>query len=174
MSKPILSWLNGDTLAPLTKLQFTSEEGSFSAVVADTESLVAKLAIANNFTVGTEATEEVMDATDCQLKVTATDGTTNAPVVTERWLHAKCTTNGDADYTRIGLLNDNEVKLTISAGDSTRPSTLSGEANDGDIDGTGQYNVAKVDLMAKPDLNTEATGGLQQFRIVLIYSYGAQ
>lgn len=174
MARPIISWVDGTTLSPISKLQFSSETGSFSAIVADTESVVAHLGLVNNFTVGVPAEEAVMDATDCQLKVTATDGTTNAPVVQERWIHAKCVTGGDGSYTRLGLLSESEVKLNVTAGDVSRPNTISGGANDGTIEGTGQYNVAKVDLMAKPDLNTTATGGLQQFRLVLIYSYGAQ
>ena len=172
MAKPIIAWVDKD-LQPLSKLQFSSEEGTISAIVADTEAVVATVGITNNFTGGTATATEVMDATDCQLKVTAADGTTNAPVVKERWIYAKCTTNGDAEYTQLGLNESTEVKLNISAGDSTRANTISGGANDGNVAGTGQYNVAKVDLMAKPDLNTEATGGLQSFRLVLIYSYGA-
>lgn len=174
MARPIISWLDKD-LNTLSKLQFTSEEGSFSSIVADTESVVSTVYIANNFTKNTAAAEAVSDATDCQLKVTATDGTIEAPVVKEKWIHAKCTTNGDIEYTRLGydVETTTEIKLNISAGDETRPNTISGGANDGTITGTGIYNAAKVELMAKPDLNTEATGGLQSFRLVLIYSYGA-
>ena len=171
-SSPIISWLGSD-LSVLSKLQFSSQEGSFSAVVADEESVVAKVVIANNFTKGVAAKQAVMDATDCQLKVTAVDGTTEAPVVKERWIRAKCTSNGDSDYTRLGLLNSEEVKLNISAGDSSRPNTIGGDVNDGTSEKSGN-NLAEVDLMARPDLNTAATGGLQQFRLVLLYSYGAQ
>lgn len=173
LGRPIMAWTNKD-LQPLSKVQFSSEEGKMSAVVADTESLKVVIGIANNFTVGSETAEAVMDATDCTLKVTAEDGTTEAPVVKERWVHAKCLTGGDSDYTRLGLLEDAETKLNVTAGDVSRPNTISGAANDGTIEGTGQYNVAKVEAMVKPDLNTAATGGLQKFRMVLIYSYGAQ
>ena len=172
MAKPIMAWVDKD-LNPLSKLQFSSEEGKVSAIVADTESVVATVGITNNFTNGTATETAVMDATDCKLKVTDSEGTTNSPVVKERWIHAKCTTNGDGAYTQLGLDNETEVTINVSAGDPTRPNTISGAANDGTITGTGQYNVAKIDLMAKPDLNTEATGGLQSFRFVLIYSYGA-
>ena len=52
LGRPIMSWLNGEDYSSLSKLQFSSEQGKMSAIVADTESLVAKVAIANNFIKG--------------------------------------------------------------------------------------------------------------------------
>lgn len=175
LQRPVISFVDGTTFAPISKLQYSSQEGTVSAVVADTESVVAHVGIANNFVLGTPASEAVMDATDCQLKITATDGSNNSPVVKERWIHAKCVSAGDNDYVRLGLDADGqtEIKLNISAGDASKPNTIAGGANDGTKDNAG-YNVATVDMFAKPDLNTEANGGLQQFRTVLIYSYGAE
>ena len=38
MAKPIITWL-GKTKAPLATLKFTSVDGSYEAIVADTESI---------------------------------------------------------------------------------------------------------------------------------------
>ena len=172
LGRPIISFVNGETYEAISKLQYSGSADAVTSVVADTESVVAHIGVANNFTLGTAATDAVMDATECQLKITASDGTTESPVVKEGWIYGKCISNSDADYTRLGLIEGNEVKLNVSAGDASRPNTIGGEANDGTKD-NARYNVAKIDLFAKPDLNTEATGGLINFRTVIVYSYGA-
>ena len=173
MAKPIISFLDKD-LAPLSLLKFTSEEGAYSAITADTESIHETIYIANNFTKGSAASEDVFDATACTLKIVADDGTLNSPVVSEKWIHAKCVSNSDADFIQLGGTTDSETKLTVSAGDATRVATISGAANDGDEAGTGNYNVAKVEMYARPDLNTTADGGKQSYKFVFVYSYGAE
>ena len=173
MAKPIISWLDKN-LAPLETLKFTSEEGTYSAIVADTESIHETVYIANNFTKGSATAEDVFDATSCVLKVVGTDGTLNSPVVSEKWIYAKCISGGDSDFTQLGGTTGEEVTLPITAGDALRPQTISGKANDGNISGTANYNTAKVELYARPDLNTTADGGRQGFRFVFVYSYGAE
>jgi hypothetical protein len=172
MAKPILAWLDANQ-NPLTKIQFSANADVYEAVVADTESVHNTFMIANNFTKGVAAATDVYDATNCQIKVVASDGTLNAPAVSEKWLAAKCLTGGDAAFTQLGGTTGAEVKLTVTSGDPTRPGTISGRANDGTTTGTGQFNVAKIESYIKPILNTTAEGGLQAWRMIFVYSYGA-
>lgn len=179
MSRPILSWLDSN-LAALSKLVFNpGTDGTAQPIVADTESPVATIAIANNFTLGSAAADAVDDATDCYLKVVGpTDETAlTAPVVTEKWISAKCTSAGQDVATRIGYdtISSKEITIDISAGDVSRPKTISGAANAGTKeDGEAKYNIAYVDLTCTPDSTTTATGGIQKMKFVLVYSYGAQ
>lgn len=172
IGKPILGWLKED-LTPTSELAFTSAaDGSFAPVVAQQTSQPLTFYVANNFTKGTAATEAVQDATNCVIRVTALDGSMISPVVKEKWITAKC---GD-DGTQVslgGVDQSSEQKLDVTAGDASRPNTISGGANDGDSAVGGKYNVAKVIATLTPPLNTEATGGLTEFRLVLVYSYGA-
>lgn len=172
MAKPILSWLN-QSLGALAKVLYSSDPAVYAAVVADTESVHNQFYIANNFTNGVATATPVYDATNCQLKVVAADGTLNAAPVAEKWVAAKCLSAGDAAFTQLGGTDGAEIKLTVSAGDVTRPATISGAANDGNVAGTGQYNVAKIESYIKPILNTVAEGGKQAWRLVFVYSYGA-
>lgn len=169
MARPILTWLS-EQLTPITELNFLKDGG---AVTADTESDHLKFYIANNFTKDVVTSEAVYAATQCQLKVMAKDGTTNAPFVKEKWIHAKCLSKNDTDFTEIGGEAENPATLTVSAGDSSKPATILGIANDGTVSGTGQYNAALVEAYVKPILNTTAEGGDQEAVLVLTYSYGA-
>lgn len=171
MAKPIINWVDKD-LNPLTELVLLKDGG---AVTADTESDHVQLYITNNFTKGTATADAVYAATQCQLKVMATDGTINSPVVKEKWFNAKCISGSDADFTSLGGVDaENTVSLTVTSGDPTKAATISGDANDGTVTGTGQYNAALIETFVKPALNTQAEGGDQAFTIVLTYSYGAE
>ena len=169
MARPIMTWLDKD-LNPLTELNLLKDGG---AVTADTESDHAQIYIANNFTKGSATSDPVYAATQCQLKVMAKDGTANSPAVKEKWLHAKCISGSDADFTAIGGEGDSPTVLTVTAGDPAKAATISGDDNDGTVSGTGQYNAALVEVFVKPALNTLAEGGEQEFTLVLTYSYGA-
>lgn len=173
MSKPVIKWLNKD-LADLSLLRFTSKEGAYEPVIAEQASVIETINIANNFTKATAAATAVDDAVNCYLKVTDRSGTANSPVVSETWTRAKCVTDvAQTAYTEIGVKNAAEVHVAITSGDVARPNTISGGANDGTVAGTGKYNVAKVEMFVQPPLATTAQGGVQQFRYVLVYSYGA-
>ena len=173
MANPIISWLDKDKAA-LSLLRFTSVEGSYEPVIAEQASVTETIYIANNFTNGAATEAAVDDAVNCYLKVTDRAGTANSPVVSEAWTRAKCVTDAtQTDFKQIGVISENEVTINITAGDSTRANTISGAANDGNLEGTGNYNAAKVELFVQPPLSTTASGGVQQFRYVLVYSYGA-
>src|SRR5574344_1913170 len=100
IQKPSIVWEKAD-LTPYTgKVQFNVDaDGVMQPIVADTESSVLSLAIANNFVKGTATADTAMDATGCYIKITDATGTLNAPIVKEKWVQAKCTTNGDENYT---------------------------------------------------------------------------
>ena len=173
MAKPIISWLDKD-LAPLSSIKFSSSESSYEPVIAEQASVTETLYIANNFTKGQETQQAVDDAVNCYLKVTDRNGTTNSVVVTELWTRAKCSTDtAQTDFTQIGLREDEEVKINITAGDPSRQNTIGGEANDGTREGSGSHNTAEVKMFVQPPLSTAAEGGVQQFRFVFVYSYGA-
>ena len=178
--RPVIGWVDKD-LNPLSKLTYSgSADGSASAVIADSESAHVIIGITNNFTKGTAAAEAVQDANECQLRITSTTGTTDIPVVKEGWIYGKCLTDSaQSNFTQLGLVgapgddsNPTEVLLNVTAGDASAAQTIKGTANDG-ADATTGFNVAKIELYAKPLSSTEATGGVQQFRTTLIYSYGA-
>lgn len=173
MSKPVISWLAKD-LANLSLLKFTSKLGAYEPVIAEQASVIETVNIANNFVKDTATILAVDDAVNCYLKVTDRAGTANSPVVSETWTRAKCLTDAaQTTYTEIGVKDANEVHVAITAGDAVRPNTISGAVNDGTVAGTGIHNVAKVEMFVQPPLATTAQGGVQQFRYVLVYSYGA-
>lgn len=173
MAKPIIKWLDKN-LADLSLLRFTSKAGAYEPVIAEQASVTETIYIANNFTKDIAAGEAVDDAVNCYLKVTDRSGTANSPVISEAWTRAKCVTDStQSDFTQIGVIEEQEITIHITAGDQTRPNTISGAANDGNIASGAQYNAAKVELFVQPPLSTTANGGVQQFRYVLVYSYGA-
>lgn len=173
MAKPIIKWLD-KTLADLSLLKFTSKAGFYEPVIAEQASVTETIYIANNYTKDTPAVGAVDDAVNCYLKVTDRTGTANSPVVSEAWTRAKCVTDvAQLDFKQIGVISEEEVTVNITAGDTLRPNTISGAANDGDILVGANYNTAKVELFVQPPLSTTANGGVQQFRYVLVYSYGA-
>lgn len=173
MAKPIIKWLNKD-LTDLSLLKFTSKAGQYEPVIAEQASVTETIYIVNNFTKSVAAESPVDDAVNCYLKVTDRLGTTDSPVVSEAWTRAKCVTDSSQDdFTQIGLIEDEEVTINITSGEALKPNTISGAANDGNIESGAQYNAAKVELFVQPPLSTAANGGVQQFRYVLVYSYGA-
>lgn len=172
MAKPIITWLDKN-LAAMNKILYSSDAAAYAAVTADTESVHNSFYIANNFTPGTAVADAVYDATNCQIKVVASDGSLNSPVVSEKWVNAKCISGGDAAFTGLGGTSGAEIKLTVTAGNAAKPATIAGDANDGTIAGTGKYNVANIESYIKPPLTTTAEGGKLSWRMVFVYSYGA-
>lgn len=172
MEAPKIKWLseNGTTIS---NMRFTSEDGG--AVTAGVESKVQKFSITNNYTQGTSTDEAVFDATECYLEVKSTAGTYNVPQIKEQWF--KIAADGSAPvFTALGSTSGTEpdsVKFNITAGDTSRPNTISGDANDGNAAGTAAYNICKLQMKVLIPENSLANGGDQTTRLVLHYSYGA-
>ena len=179
MEKPIITWVDPETGAAKTTLTYNAVSGG--AVVADEESAVISVGIANNFTAGTAKAVALMNATDCELRITDTTGAPAGFAVTEGWVNALCSSDPSYDeatttYTKLGKVGEAgaEVKLSVTAGDATAAKTIKGAINDGTVAAAkAAFNIATVKMKALVSSSTGATGGTQQFRTVLVYSYGA-
>ena len=169
MEKPKIVWLNEDLTVIEDALKFVGQTGG--AVIADTESAKLNFIIANNVVKDVNTTDAVYDATDCYIRVLASDGTMNSTIVNEKWVYGKCLSRSiESDpYIPLGGTTSAEQKLII--GNVSESGKISGAANDGS---NVEANVSRISLYVKPPLNTNANGGPQSALLVLAYSYGDQ
>ena len=177
MARPIMTWLDSNQ-EPISSLSFLKNN---EAVTVNTESDHVQFYIANNFTKGVDATDGVYAATKCKLKIFARDGSSINPLgegeellIKEKWFNAKCLTDVDqTEFTELGGEDpDAQVVLSVTAGDPVNTECIMGTANDGNLDGTAQYNAALIEAFIKPIEDTAAEGGNHDFTLVLSYSYG--
>lgn len=179
MNAPIVGWTNTDLVnlgtndVPST-VEFN--DGTVGgSVLTDSDSAEVAMAITNNFTKGTAATEAVYDMKGVSITTKDKNGGMDEECVQKKWIRVKSTSNGETDYSQIGAHLDGsnyvEDSHPIGCGDATvGVNNISGAANDGTEAGTGKTNIARFNLMCHPDEAASATD--HDFRLRVVFTYG--
>lgn len=177
---PIISWLDAGTLleygavgAP-AKMLFSSDASTYQPILAGTDSVPLKFAIANNFTKDTASATDCYDVKNCSLTVKSANGDFESPIVKEQWISVTCE-GSKVTKQKVGAILEGdkyvETKVPVSA-DATLEATIQGGVNDGKITGTGKLNVAKVEAVMHPPVETLATANKNVGKFRLIYTFG--
>lgn len=179
-TNPIISWIDagslleyGATGAP-AKMTFSSDATSYQPILAGTDSVPLKFAIANNFTKDKASTVDCYDIKNVSLTVKSANGDFESPIVKEQWISVTCA-GSKVTKQKIGATLEGdkyvETKVPVSA-DTTLEATIKGGTNDGKVAGTAKFNVAYVDAVMHPPVETQATANKNTGKFRLIYTFG--
>ncbi|RNB52687.1 hypothetical protein EDM57_21100 [Brevibacillus gelatini] len=165
MADPKVTWRTSDNLSDLKQLAGGEDKVAWNlgTVQSNTESAPFRCLIWNNYG---DANNDVSDMNDCVITTVDTNGGSNSPVVTGKWIYVKVISNSEVNYSRIGGNGINDGRMIKASG---QPSgVISGARNNGDK-AASTANFADVELKAVLGLNVQA--GTHLFNLRVSYTF---
>ena len=143
MAEPLISWYSQDNTLDLAA-NGGWKIGTINA--GDTSPHLGVLLWNNR-----GGTSAVSDMNDCTLTTVDTQGGSNSPVVTGKWVSTKVVSMSEVNFTAIGG-NQSTTKIKASGQED---GTITGAVNDGTKENS-KANFAEFILQATPPLNAPA------------------